>query len=252
MRVLSKLQVGTKLALVMTLILALVSLGIYMYFPARMQRQAIVALTQRATAIADVTAFGIASGLQVRDRVAVSGAVTALRRNPDLVFFVVRDNAGQTFASFNELVASSAEAFTKPVADARGMTVGERSETAGAFSEDGSLYGTTTPIRYRGRRIGTLAVGFSLDRVLSETARSRATVALVTLLAFAVGVLAVFALSTLITGPLHRIVKTAEHIAAGDMHSRVDVQGKDEVGKLAQTFNLMLDSLTTAREELET
>ncbi|HEX9500994.1 MAG TPA: EAL domain-containing protein, partial [Thermoanaerobaculia bacterium] len=58
--------------------------------------------------------------------------------------------------------------------------------------------------------------------------------------------------STLITGPLHRIVKTAERIAAGDMRSRADVQGKDEVGKLAQTFNLMLDRLTTARDELET
>src|SRR6266487_1664609 len=128
MRVLSRLQVGTKLALVMTLILALVCLGIYLYFPARMQRQAIDALTQRATAIADVTAFGIAPGLQARDRVAVSGAVTALRRNPDLVFFVVRDNAGQTFASFNELVASSAGGFTKAVAQPRGMTVGSEAK----------------------------------------------------------------------------------------------------------------------------
>src|SRR5260370_13796952 len=140
MRVLSRLQVGTKLALVMTLILALVSLGIYMYFPARMQRQAIDALTQRATAIADVTAFGVAPGLWARDRVAVSGAVTALPRNPDLVFFVVRDNAGQAFASFNEMVASSAGAFTKPVAQTRGMTVGERSETDGMFSADDSIY----------------------------------------------------------------------------------------------------------------
>jgi diguanylate cyclase (GGDEF)-like protein/PAS domain S-box-containing protein len=254
MRVLSQLQVGTKLALVMTLSRALVSLGIYIYFPARLQRQAIEALTQRASAIADVTAFGVAPGLQARDRVAVSGAVTALRRNPNLVFFVVQDTAGQTFASFNELVASSAGTFTKATAQPRvvGMTVGERSETNGAFSEDGSIYATTTPIRYHGRKLGTLTIGFSLDRVLLETSRSRATVALVTLLAFAVGVVLVFALSTMITGPLHRIVKTAEHIAAGDMHSRADVQSKDEVGKLAQTFNLMLDRLTTAREELET
>src|SRR6266852_41479 len=233
MRFLSHLQVGTKLALVMTCILALVSLGIYLYFPARMQRQAIEALTQRASAIADVTAFGVAPGLANRNPVAVAAAVIALRRNPDLVFFVVKDQPGKTFASFNEMVAASAGPFaTAPQSRSSrqpvitGMPAGEQSETVGAISSDGSLYQTTTPIRYRGKGIGSLVIGFSLERVLIQTSRSRATVALVTLLAFAVGVMAVFALSTLITGPLHRIVKTAEKIAAGEVHSRADVQSK--------------------------
>ncbi|HEY8133305.1 MAG TPA: EAL domain-containing protein, partial [Thermoanaerobaculia bacterium] len=252
MKVLSQLQVGTKLALVMTLILALVSLGIYLYFPAKMQRQAVEALAQRASAIADVTAFGLAPGLQNRDRIAVAAAVTALRRNPDLVFFVVRDKDGEPFAAFNEMVLSTVGPFAKtgrPVPT--GMTEGAPSETTGEFSEDGNTYQTTTPIRYRGRQVGTLVVGFSLDRVVNQTSRSKATVALVTLLAFAVGVIAVFGLSTLITGPLHRIVKTAEQIAEGDVNRRADVESKDEVGKLARTFNLMLDRITEAREELE-
>ncbi len=212
MRFLSHLQVGTKLALVMTCILALVSLGIYLYFPARMQRQAIEALTQRASAIADVTAFGVAPGLENRNPVAVAAAVIALRRNPDLVFFVVKDQPGKTFASFNEMVAASAGPFaTAPQSRSSrqpvitGMPAGEQSETVGAISSDGSLYQTTTPIRYRGKGIGSLVIGFSLERVLIQTSRSRATVAL----------------------------------------------GKDEVGKLARSFNLMLDRLSAAREELE-
>jgi diguanylate cyclase (GGDEF)-like protein/PAS domain S-box-containing protein len=76
-------------------------------------------------------------------------------------------------------------------------------------------------------------------------------VALVTLLAFAIGVVAVFALSTLITGPLHRIVKTAERIAGGEINRRAEVEGKDEVAKLARSFNVMLDRIAEAREELE-
>src|SRR2546428_1095614 len=257
MKILSRLQVGTKLALVMTFILALVCLGIYLYFPPRLENQAIDALTQRASAVTDVAAFGIAPGLQNRNPVAVAAAVTAFRRNPDLVFFVVRDHSGQVFASFNEMVAASAGSFFmtpqnrsshQPVIT--GMTAGEQSETTGAFSGDRSMYQTTTPVRYRGRDIGRLLIGFSFERVLAQTSRSRATVALVTLLAFAVGVMAVFALSTLITVPLHRIVKIAERIAAGEVHSRADVQGTDEVGKLARSFNLMLDHLSSAREEL--
>ena len=257
MKVLSHLQLGTKLALVMTFILALVSLGIYIYFPARMQRQAVEALAQRASAIADVTAFSVAPGVQNRDRVAVAAAVTALRRNPDLIFFVVRDKNGEPFAAFNEMVASDTGPLVRGAernvrrAVITGMTAGEQSETVGAFSEDGKTYQTTTPIRYHGRQVGTLVVGFSLDRVSAETSRSKATVALVTLLAFAIGVVAVFALSTLITGPLHRIVKTAEQIAGGEVNRRADVEGKDEVGKLARTFNVMLDRISEAREELE-
>src|SRR5438093_2585912 len=252
MKALSQLQLGTKLALVMTFILALVSLGIYLYFPSKMQHQAVEALAQRASAIADVTAFGVAPGLQNRDRIAVAAAVTALRRNPDLIFFVVRDKNGEAFAAFNEMVASTVGPFAKterPVVKA--LTEGAHSETVGEFSEDGNTYQTTTPIRYRGRQVGALVVGFSLDRVVSQTSRSKATVALVTLLAFAVGVVAVFALSRLITGPLHRIVKTAERIADGEVNRRADVEGEDEVGKRARTFSLMLDRITAAREELE-
>ena len=258
MRLLSRLAVGTKLALVMTLILAIVSFWIYIYFPEKLQRQAVDALAQRATAIADVTAFSVAPALQHHDRVATASALTALRRNHDLIFFVVRDADGSVFASFNEMVAASAGPFHQPAGQpsarrpvVTGMTAGEASETKGAFSDDGRAYQTSTPIRYHGRMIGTVIVGFSLDRVLTETGRSKAIVALATLLAFALGVVAVFALSTVITGPLRRIADTAERFAAGETESRASVESADEVGQLASTFNLMLDRIGAARSELE-
>jgi diguanylate cyclase (GGDEF)-like protein/PAS domain S-box-containing protein len=258
MRLLSRLAVGTKLALVMTLILAVVSLWIYTYFPEKIQRQAFDALAQRATAIADVTAFSVAPALQSNDRVGAAAALTALRRNRDLIFYVIRQADGSVFASFNEMVAASAGPFheaargpsaRRPIVT--GMTAGEETETKGAFSDDGRSYQTSTPIRYHGRMIGTLVVGFTLDRVLTETGRSKAIVALATLLAFALGVVAVFALSTVITGPLRRIADTAERFAAGETDSRASVESGDEVGQLARTFNLMLDRIGAARGELE-
>src|SRR5689334_19010505 len=102
MKLLSRLEVGTKLALVMTLILAIVCFWIYIYFPEKMQRQAVAALAQRATAIADLTAFSVAPALQRHDRVGAAAALAELRRSHDLIFFVVRDAGGAPFASFNE------------------------------------------------------------------------------------------------------------------------------------------------------
>lgn len=259
MRILSRLEVGTKLALVTTLILALFSLWIYVYFPEKLQQQAVDALAQRATSIADVTAQTLAPAVERDDPVAIASSLTSLRRNHDLTYFIVRDIDGHTAASFNEMVEASIGPFTestnsprKPHPIVSGMTAGEPSETVAAMSDDGRAYRTMTPIRYRGRRIGTLIVGFSLDRVLDETSRSKAIIAFVTLLAFGLGVVAVFALSTVITGPLRRIAETAERIAAGDKTSRASVESKDEVGRLAKTFNLMLDRIAAARAELET
>ena len=259
MRLLSRLDVGTKLALVMTLILAVVSVWIFLYFPEKLQRQTVDALGERSTAIADMTAFSIAPALQTQDRVAAAAALTPLRRNRDLIFFIVRDGDGSTFAAFNDMVASAAGPFRAPSAKPAGrrlvitgLTSGDESETQGAFSEDDRAYQTTTPIRYHGRQIGTLIVGYSLDHVLDETGRSKAIVALATLLTFALGAIAVFALSTLITRPLRRIADTAESFAAGATNSRASVESHDEVGQLARAFNLMLDRIAAARTELET
>lgn len=46
-----------------------------------------------------------------------------------------------------------------------------------------------------------------------------------------------------ISRPLNELTESAEHIARGDFSPRVDTRRKDEVGKLAQAFNHMVDSL---------
>src|SRR5581483_1586113 len=111
MKILSRLEVGTKLALVTTLILALFSLWIYIYFPDKLQRQSVDALAQRAMSIADMTAQTLAPALESRDPVAIASALTPLRRNRDLTYFIVQDPAGSSVTSFNEMVAASAGPF---------------------------------------------------------------------------------------------------------------------------------------------
>lgn len=258
MRILSRLEVGTKLALVTTVILAVFSLWIYLYFPERLKRQAVDALGQRATSIADMTALGLGPAMVNSDTTAIAAALIPLRRNRDLVYFTVTDRSGKQVASFNEMAAPTTGEFSEATSPRKqrpvitGMTAGEPSETTAAMSDDGRQYRTITPIRFHGRRMGTLTVGLTLDRVLDEFQRSKAIIAFVTLIAFGLGALAVFALSTVITGPLHRIAETAEHIAAGDLQRRAAIEGRDEVGQLAKTFNLMLDRIAAARAELET
>jgi PAS domain-containing protein len=121
----------------------------------------------------------------------------------------------------------------------------------GGMTADGTLYQSMAPVQYRGHPIGRLYAGMSLDAANADAARGRATIALITAIAFILGTLAVFALSTVITGPLQRIVDTTEDIAAGDFTKRAAVTSSDEVGHLARAFNWMVERVAGAYAQLE-
>lgn len=63
------------------------------------------------------------------------------------------------------------------------------------------------------------------------------------LIVMAVGILLVYYFSRRITRPLLSLHEASKIIAAGDFNYRVDIQSDDEVGQLAQSFNLMAESL---------
>jgi len=53
-----------------------------------------------------------------------------------------------------------------------------------------------------------------------------------------------------VTGSLERMAVAAEAVAAGDLKRRVEVSGRDEVGRLAEAFNAMTESLRRTLAEL--
>ncbi|HEX9160563.1 MAG TPA: EAL domain-containing protein [Thermoanaerobaculia bacterium] len=264
MRLFSRFSIRTKLALVMTAILALISVAIFVYLPARLERQANMALTQKAAALGEMSAVTLAPALDEHDQSEVAAALTAVRRNPDLVFLVVEDDKGQRFTSFSDLIADDSDyanihmhsitegPFSYPRANPEG---GSREtylrDTQGGFTRGGDIFVTKTPVRWLGKLVGTLYLGFTTQRVREDIARSQATIAGLTLVAFVVGVALVFALSTVVTGPLSRIAATTQRIAEGELDQRADVKSDDEVGRLARSFNLMIDRIAAEQWELE-
>lgn len=88
----------------------------------------------------------------------------------------------------------------------------------------------------------------TLDRVLREQTSLSTLIA--TLIAGAVGLIATF-LSRFLSNPILALQDTAEKIAAGSLEAQARVDSNDEIGALAQAFNVMTERLKTFINELE-
>jgi signal transduction histidine kinase len=54
-----------------------------------------------------------------------------------------------------------------------------------------------------------------------------------------------------IRGPLTRLTEGAEHMAAGELHTKIQVHTKDELGQLARTFERMAETIQTHIDEMK-
>ena len=258
MGIFRRFSLRTRLALVMTAVLAAISLSIFSYLPAGLERQAFNALKQKAAALGQMTASTLSPQLEEHDRPGVAEALTAVRNNPDLVFLVVEDEKGQRFATFSDLLADESDykhIDMRPIGEGSLLSPkeqqGGRGDSVGGLTAVGDIFVTRNPVRWLGKSVGTVYLGFTTQRVHEDIARGRATIAFATLLVFGIGVAAVFALSSVITGPLTRMAGTTQRIAEGELDQRAEVSGDDEVGQLARSFNLMIDRIAAEQWELE-
>jgi len=71
-------------------------------------------------------------------------------------------------------------------------------------------------------------------------------------LLFLATLLVSYIVSRELTLPILELTKSAEAVAAGDLHTRVNINNRnDEIGELATNFNSMVDKLEHSHEELE-
>lgn len=231
------MRLRTKLAVAVVVLIAVISTFVYSYFPGRLQSQARKAIIDKASSIAAMTAYSVSAGLYFEDTEAIKTAFQGALQNTDLRYLAVYDSLGNTVADSN--------AFGIAIPPLDGAISSPR------ISADGSLLLIEAPINFNERKIGWLQMGMSLEQLSADVAASRSASAMISCLIFLFGIAAVWGISALVTRPLERIVEAVEIISRGDLTRRVDFVAGDEVGLLAQSFNLMVDNLEAAYDSLE-
>jgi PAS domain S-box-containing protein len=98
---------------------------------------------------------------------------------------------------------------------------------------------------------GTIHVGISREQISAEVSNITKIVLMVVttvLLIFGGGGAMIFARR--ITNPLTTFIKSVQAVSSGDLEQKIIVNTKDEISTLADSFNVMLDSLRTTNSHL--
>ena len=104
--------------------------------------------------------------------------------------------------------------------------------------------------RMRDQSFGLYSVALPSNFLVNTLATSRSQFTAVFILAVVAVFVGGFMIARRITVPVNRLVETAEAVTAGDLDRRSGIHKRDEIGRLAQSFDQMTETLATRNREL--
>jgi len=120
------------------------------------------------------------------------------------------------------------------------------------FQLDGRWYSLVrSPLRVGDDRLAVFAVVLPLDFVVQSSSVNRNNYVLLYSVAMIGVILIGYFVARLIINPLSSLVRTSRAIAGGDLTKRTEIESRDEIGLLANTFDEMTENLQQRTRELE-
>ena len=107
------------------------------------------------------------------------------------------------------------------------------------------------PFKVGGDSIAVFAVVLPSDYVAQASSINRDTYVALYSIAMIAVILIGYYVARLIINPLSKLVRASRAIASGDLTKRTEIESKDEIGVLANTFDAMTENLQQRTLELE-
>lgn len=234
---LKNLSIRFKVIIGQVLLIAMVAIFIYNYYPNRQEQAAIKAIESKIQTISDMFSIGVGIGMGETDLVAVAEALEWAHADSSVVFVSVVNINNQKIASFN-LSDSEVPAH-----------ILETLSYYKIIENNGTIY-YKSKIVYQDLHFGTLVIGYSLKQMQQSLGALKRTTSYFCIALFTSGLILSFFISNMITGNIRKLDDTVRAISNGTEHIHVEVTTSDEIGKLGRAFNHMVDRLEKSRAEL--
>lgn len=210
-----------------------------LYFPAQQARQSLGALNSKGQTMAELLAHNLQASFEFEDTEGASRILEAAKKDSDFISAVVIDAKGDVFTA----IEASESGLLADV---------KRVEKTTLKHSDNQLR-VLTPIDTEMGGGGTLALLFSLERVLQEQQQSQTDGITLGLVILALGVVAAYGVGQFVSRPVQRMTEVLESLADGDLtQSEVETSSSNEIGAMAGSFNRMLRELRRIVSDLRT
>ncbi len=164
------------------------------------------------------------------------------------------DKFFQIFGPGGQVTLQSANILTQEIplsqTALKAALVGQATFESVRFQEEIPIRLLSYPIRHGENLVNILRVGTSLRSVEEMLHRLIFVLLVASPLAVAASMLGVWFLAGRALRPVDAITLTAQRIAAGDLTQRIQTRSKDEIGRLASTFNDMIARLEASFRQI--
>jgi diguanylate cyclase (GGDEF)-like protein/PAS domain S-box-containing protein len=231
-----KTRIVFKFMMISLPFLVLISLALFIIAPYWYEQHSLKDFQNKALAISRIASYSLAPAVVFEDQEGTKEILASLSQNQDVAYILVFDQNGKELSRF-----SRKEKLTLDLSEVK----------KNGYSSDKQLWNVYSEIRHEEKVVGHLAIGFSMAEVYGRINRIRRLIAIASILMLGLGLLLTYFLSSSTTKPLRQMTRTVRQIAAGDLSQRATVSSADEVGDLAQSFNLMVDKLKQTLDHLQ-
>jgi signal transduction histidine kinase/HAMP domain-containing protein len=230
-------SIKTKLIVSFSLLVSGIVGFMYVFFPYKLEQQALLLLESRAKGIAEIAAAAIQPELIKKDQRYVETIYNSLQKNADLMYIVIHDARDEIVSSLNYNLAE---------ANRYNMVIQTNRMDVGA-----SVYKLSLPIYYDKQYLGQMFIGFSLESIKADVLATKQFIALISLAIFLVSLIIVGGLSAYFTRPLSQMVQVVNAVSSGDFSQRFNITSKDEIGHLSRAFNRMVYNIQRINNAME-
>jgi len=264
-------SLGLKASLAVITLICLISALFTTFFILYQKSSSLSELRKRALSLAETLAYNSRYAVYAGDIQTLSRLIEGSRRDSDILRAALTDLEGRTIVS---------SGFPARCVDSL-LSLGRRDSLADWFPlDEGKVYRARVPIpgeRVRGGNdesylfeplsevkgdsvevvSGEAVAGYAvLDISLESMYRGLTAAArwagLLTLVLILVSIVAVVLIVRRLVNPIYSLAEATQEVARGGFGLRVELERKDELGVLAESFNQMSTRLKTSRDEFDT